>query len=312
MEKPIIVLTGPTASGKTKISLEIARKYKGEVICADSMTVYRGMDIGTDKPTLLKECTDAGEANPDGSYNICGIRHHLLNILDPDEEFNAAIFQKKVRALTAEIWARGGTPLLVGGSNMYIDAFIYNFEIPNTAPDPVLRAKLEKKSTEELFSALILCDPDAEWTVDRYNRRRLVRALEVTQKTGIPFTKQKVKHTLPANILYLATSVPREVLYEEIGKRVGEMIRAGFIDEVKKLFEKYDHNTAMQAAGYRQLTEYLDGELTLEEAVEKTKQVHRNYAKRQLTWLKKNSDVIWVKNLAEADHAAKKFLGQKR
>lgn len=308
MKKPIVVITGPTASGKTALSLQIAKDLKGEIICADSMTVYRGMDIGTDKPTILTRNVTQNTKN--NCYEINGICHHLLDIADPDEEFNVAEFQKTVKEIVAEIHARGNIPLLVGGSTMYIDAFVYGYEIPSAKPDYDLREKFESKTAEELFEDLIKIDPDAEWTVDRHNKRRVIRALEVSIKTGIPFTHQKKKNDLAENILYLAITRPREELYADINRRVDEMMEAGFLDEVKRLFKKYDHNTAMQAAGYKQLIKYLDGELTLSEAIEKTKQVHRNYAKRQMTWLNRNKDVVWVNSKNQAENIIKKFLSQ--
>lgn len=291
MKNPIIVLTGPTASGKTSLSLDLAKEFSGEIIAADSMTVYKGMDIGTDKPKKLNK-----------------IPHHMLNVLNPDEEFNVAIFKEKASKIIKEIHSRGNIPFLVGGSTMYIDALVYNFDIPHAKPDLELREKLGKKSNEELFLELIELDPDAEWTVDKNNQRRLIRALEVCLQTGKPFTKQRKKQSLPKNVLYLAIQRDREELYNRINRRVDEMMREGFLNEVKKLHQKYDLNTAMQATGYRQLVEYLEGNLTLEEAVEKTKQSHRNYAKRQLTWLNRNKDVIWVESEKETKNKIKKFL----
>jgi tRNA dimethylallyltransferase len=306
MKNPIIVLTGPTASGKTSLSFEIAKEFNGEIICADSMTVYRGMDIGTDKPTLDETASNGGD-----HYLVRDIPHHLLDIVDPDNEFNVSEFQKLVKELVAQIHARGNIPILVGGSTMYIDAYVYGYEIPASGPDHKLRTELDKKDCDELFKQLIALDPDAEWTIDRHNKRRIVRALEVTINTGIPFTHQKKKNSLPSNILYLAVNRPRSELYADIERRVDEMMDNGFLDEVRSLFVKYDHNTAMQAAGYKQLTQHLDGKLTLSAAVLKTKQVHRNYAKRQLTWLNRNKDVAWVEDALDAERHVDDFLKNK-
>lgn len=291
MEKPILVLTGPTASGKTSLSLDLAKVFGGEIVCADSMTVYKGMDIGTDKPS-----------------EFGGIPHHMLDILTPNEEFNVAIFKNLAGQKIKEIHKRGNIPFLVGGSTMYIDALVYNYNIPHAKPNNKLRKELEKKSNEELFSQLIKLDPDAEMLVDKNNKRRLVRALEVCIQTSEPFTKQKKKQDLPENVLYLAIQCDREKLYKKINSRVDEMMAEGFLDEVKKLHKKYNLNTAMQATGYKQLVEYLEGNLTLEEAIEKTKQSHRNYAKRQLTWLNKNKDVIWIKEKSKAENKINEFL----
>jgi len=293
MKNPIIVLTGPTASGKTAMSLMIADKYNCEIICADSMTVYRGMNIGTDKPT---------------PSDMKGIPHHLLDIVDPDEEFNVSIFCKKIKELVDEIHGRGKVPMLVGGSVMYIDAYVYDYKMPEVAPDIELRKKLEEKTAEELFAQLCEYDPDCEWTVDRHNKRRLIRAIEVCMATGKPLAKQKSKKPLPGNVLYLSVDCDREELYSKINKRVDIMFRGGFVDEVRELYKKYDHNTAVQAAGYKQITQFLDGQISLETAIEKTKQVHRNYAKRQLTWLRNNPDVQWVKTASDAESLIKQFL----
>lgn len=307
MNNPIIVLTGPTASGKTAMSLEIAKKYNCEIICADSMTVYRGMDIGTDKPSLIRN-SKLEIRNSDNAHIIGGIPHHLLDIVNPDEEFNVALFCTKVKEIVADIHSRGKVPILVGGSVMYIDAYIYDYQMPEVAPNTALREHLDGKTSEELFKQLCECDPDCEWTVDRHNKRRIIRAIEVCQATGKPLSAQKSKKPLPENVLYLAVDREREVLYSQIDKRVDVMFRQGFVDEVRTLHSIYDHNTAMQAAGYRQIIQLLDGEIDLETAVAKTKQVHRNYAKRQLTWLRRNGDIHWVVDSAMAEELITKFL----
>lgn len=308
MQSPIIVITGATASGKTALSFDLARKYNGEIICADSMTIYKGMDIGTDKPTLLIKNKEERIKNKDGAYIINGVPHHLLDELNPDEEFNVAIFCERVQQKVDEIRGRGHVPFLVGGSLFYIDAFVYDYSLPPVEPDQKLRSELEEKTADELWEQLVELDPDAEWTVDRKNHRRVIRALEVCLKTGKPFTGQKSKKNLKEDVLYLVRDRDREDLYHQINKRVREMMDMGFLEEVEGLYKKYDHNTAMQASGYKQLIEYLDGEITLEKAVENTKRSHRNFAKRQLTWLKRNQDKILVNKLEEADKAISDFL----
>jgi tRNA dimethylallyltransferase len=308
MQNPIIVITGATASGKTALSFDLAKNFGGEIICADSMTIYRGMDIGTDKPTALTQNSKLKTQNSDGSYTINGVQHHLLDELDPDEEFNVSIFCQKVEQKIAEIRSRGNVPFLVGGSLFYIDAFVYDYSLPPVEPDERLRGELDKKSLDILWKQLVELDPDAEWTVDKNNRRRVVRALEVCLKTGKPFTGQKSKKNLKEDVLYLVVEREREDLYQRINKRVDEMMELGLLDEVKELYKKYDHNTAMQASGYKQLTEYLDGKIGLDQAVDNTKQSHRNFAKRQLTWLKRNPDKIFIKSTPEATQIISKFL----
>lgn len=310
MQNPIIVITGPTASGKTALSFALAKEFDGEIICADSMTIYRGMDIGTDKPTIQSLASDGKSPakNSDGSYEIRGIRHHLLDELDPDEEFNVALFCEKVEQKVKEIQSRGHLPFLVGGSLFYIDAYVYEYSLPPVQPDLELRAKLESQDLDTIWQQLVAIDPDAEWTVDRKNRRRVVRALEVCLKTGTPFTEQKSKRELKENVLYLALERDRAELYRDIDRRVDEMMERGFLSEVRELHKKYDHNTAMQASGYRQIIEYIDGKSTLEAAVENTKRSHRNFAKRQLTWLKRNADKVTVRDVDEAKSVIGKFL----
>jgi tRNA dimethylallyltransferase len=308
MQNPIIVITGATASGKTAISFDIAPKFNAEVICADSMTVYKGMDIGTDKPTLhLKK--EERRKKKDGSYVIDGIPHHLLDILEPSEDFNVAIFKKLVEEKVFEIQARGKTPILVGGSLLYIDSFAYDFLMPEVKPDEKLRKELNEKSEDDLFEQLVVLDPDAEWTVDKKNKRRVIRALEVCLKTGQPFTSQKKNAGLRKNLLYLTVDRDREELNKKINKRVNEMMEAGFLEEVKVLYRKYDHSTAMQATGYRQLIDYIEGKISLDKAIEETKRSHRKFAKRQQTWLRRNQDKILIENSADAEREIRKFIG---
>lgn len=303
MKKPIIVLTGPTASGKTALSFDLAKKHGAEIICADSMTVYRGMDIGTDKPTLAKSVKKTGD-----EFEIDGVIHHLIDVKDPDEEMNVAIFKSMAEAVIRKIHQKNKIALIVGGSTLYIDALVYDFHMPEVKPDAKLRVELEKESCDALFRKLVKLDPDCEWTIDKNNKRRLIRALEVVIKTGQPFCASKSKAKLSKNVLYLAFKKNRDWLYNRINQRVDEMMQGGFLDEVNNLYQKYDHNTAMQAAGYKQLAEYLDGKLTLDEAVEKTKQVHRNFAKRQMTWLKRNKNIKWIENQEQAEKLVEIFL----
>ena len=316
-ENPIIVLTGPTGSGKTAISMEIAKRYGNiEIICADSTTVYRGMDIGTDKPTLHRHSEQSEESRPrsfvptqdDEGVVIRGVKHHMLDIIDPDKEFNVSIFLDKVTTLVDQIHGRGNIPMLVGGAVMYIDAFVFNYELPPVAPNEGLRQELEKLETPELFAKLCKLDPDAEWTIDGKNRRRIIRAIEVWMGTERPFSEQKSKTPLPANILYLAVNRDRDELYKSIDMRVDQMFRDGLIEEVKALLPKYRGTIAMNSTGYKQITEFLDGNSPLEEAVVAIKQAHRNYAKRQLTWLRKNPDVKWISCQTEAIHLISQFL----
>lgn len=307
MKLPIIVLTGPTASGKTRMSFDLAKEFNGEVLAVDSMTVYKGMDIGTDKPTMVKD----KESLSDGTFKIKGVVHYLINIVDPDQEMNIAILKKEAEEAVKKVWEKEKIPFLVGGSALYLDSIVYGYQMPEAKPNLKLREELEKQDVTELFQRLTELDPDCEWTIDRNNKRRVIRALEVVMGTGRPFCGQQKKTTLPDNVLYLALEVDRAKLYQKINTRVDQMMKEGFLDEVKELYAKYGNNKAMQAAGYKQLVDFLKGKTSLSEAVEKTKQIHRNFAKKQITWMKKNQDLIWIKNLAEAEHEIRDFLAKK-
>lgn len=304
MQKPIIVITGPTASGKTAISFDVINKFNGEVICADSMTVYRGMDIGTDKPTLLEKKI----TKKNGEYLINGVWHHLLDIINPDEDFSVAAFKVLAEKKINEIHSRGKTPFLVGGSLLYIDSFAYDFQMPSVSPNLKLREKLEKESEEVLFKKLVELDPDSEWTVDPKNKRRVIRALEVCLESGKPFTAQKNNKGIRKNLLYLVVDSEKEELNKKINKRVKEMMDLGFLEEVRSLYKKYPNAVAMQATGYRQLVSYIEGKISLEKAVEETMRSHRRFAKKQLTWLKRNQDKVLVKDAKDAQKEIKKFL----
>ncbi|MFA5584307.1 MAG: tRNA (adenosine(37)-N6)-dimethylallyltransferase MiaA, partial [Bacteriovoracaceae bacterium] len=236
MSKPIIVITGPTASGKTSLSFAVTKNFPSEIICADSMTVYQGMDIGTDKPGRnvknripdirtrekkefqvqnLNTGIKHKNKNSEQSLKIInGIPHHLLDIVTPNQEFNVTFFKKLANEKIKEIHKRGNIPFVVGGSTLYIDTLVYDFQIPQVEPDLNLRKKLEKKTNPELFRELVSLDPDVEWTIDRNNKRRLIRALEVCHISGQPFTRQKHKKELGSNILYLSVEKERKELYK--------------------------------------------------------------------------------------------------
>ncbi len=330
MKNPIIVIAGPTASGKTALAVHLAKKLGGEVINADSRSIYREMDLGTGKPT-----TEERE----------GIPHHLFDIADPDEQFSVAEYKKLAEEKIKEIAGRGKIPIIAGGTMMYIDAVIYNYEMSDTKPNQKLRERLAQKSTEEIFSELQKADSRTAKMIDSHNRHRLIRALEIFYETGSPKASEK-KKSLPKNVLYLAlcegfgakamkspsSVIPaqagiqknkadsgqarmtkgndRKQLYDRINKRADVWMKEGFVDEVKKLLEKYSlGDPGMNGIGYKQVGLYLTGKISLKEATEKFKQGDRNLAKRQLTWLRRNKDVTWIKNKSEAEKAVKNFLG---
>ncbi len=294
MESPIIVITGPTASGKTAISVEMAKKFGGEIINADSRSIYKEMDLGTGKPTMTERE---------------GIPHHLFDVVSPNEQFSVAEYKKMAEEKIAEIRSRGNVPIIAGGTMMYIDAVVYDYEMSDAKPDSMLRNKLAQKSTEEIFAELEKNDPETAVSIDARNRHRLIRALEVFYETGKPAANGKRKAKLPTNVLYLAIDRDREELYAIINRRVKKWMAEDFVDEVKNLLKKYSlDDPGMSGIGYKQVGLYLKGDITLEEATDKFQQGDRNLAKRQLTWLRRNKDVVWIKDKKEAEDKIKKFL----
>ncbi|MFO7151759.1 MAG: tRNA (adenosine(37)-N6)-dimethylallyltransferase MiaA [Bacillota bacterium] len=294
MDKKILVaIVGPTAVGKTEISIEVALKLDGEIISADSMQIYKYMDIGTAKPTLEERK---------------GIPHHMIDIVYPDEEFSVADFKEMAEKCIADIHRRGKIPILTGGTGLYINAVCYGYTFSSFDKDENLRNQLrleaEKYGNEFLYGKLKQIDPKAAEKIHPNNLRRVIRALEVYIKTGVPFShfEELTKmHGSPYDLLIFGLTMPREELYKRIDKRVQKMIESGWIDEVKRLLEMgyaKDLNS-MQALGYRQIIDYLEGRITLEEAVRLIARDTRRYAKRQYTWFRKDKNIIWLDLLKE-------------
>lgn len=286
----IIVIAGPTASGKTAMGVELAKKINGEIINADSRTIYKEMNVGTGKPAKEEMQT---------------VPHHLFDIINPDEEFSVADFKKLAKEKINEIQKRGKTPILVGGTGFYIDAVIYNFDFPKTEPDEAFRKELEKKNIEELVQQLESLDKKAYEKIDLKNKRKVIRALEYLNQTESSITEQK-RSVLPKNVYYFAIDLPRIELYTKINERVRKMFKEeSLLDEIKGLLKKYPKDLPMlQTMGYREGIQYFNGELSLTEAINKTQQAHRNLAKKQMTWFRRNKDIVWIKNLDELE----KFL----
>ncbi len=285
--KPLIILTGPTGAGKTGLSIKIAKALNCEIISADSMQVYRHMDIGTDKIT------------PD---KMQGVVHHLIDVLDPTEEYSVSQFKDEAEAAAEKIYAKGKIPLVVGGTGFYIRAFLYDVDFSDTAQTPYreeLIKKAEKEGTKELYEMLKNCDPDAAEYIHENDVKRITRALEYHHETGMPISRhnederQKIS---PYDHRYFVLNKPREILYRDIDYRVDEMIEKGLVDEVKRLKEMgcREGMVSMFGLGYKEILRYLDGETDLEEAVRIIKRDTRHFAKRQLTWFRREKDVIWI------------------
>ena len=296
MEKQkLIVLTGPTAVGKSKLSIELAKEVGGEIISADSMQVYKFMDIGTDK------------ISPD---KMGGVRHHLIDFLDPHEDFNVFTFQKMAKQAIAEISSRGNVPIIVGGTGFYIQAVLYDIDFTETDEDMTLRHELEERVRVEgpdgIFEELRKVDPESAKIIHANNSKRVIRALEYYKKTGRPISEHNLEQSKKDSIYdftYFVLTDKRETLYSRIEKRVDQMIENGLEEEVKKLIDMNIPKTAtsMQGLGYREMIGYLSGEYDLERAIYLIKRNTRHFAKRQLTWFKRERDVSWIdKN--EFDH----------
>ena len=288
MKKPLIVIGGPTACGKTGFSIQLAKKIGGEIISADSMQVYRYMDIGTAKVT-------PEEAD--------GVPHYLIDEFDPDEEYNVMIFQQKAKAYMEEIWAKGKVPILVGGTGFYINALLYDNDFTETENDTTYREECYKLAQEQgpevLFERLKEVDPAYAEIMHANNVKRVTRALEYHYLTGQKFSEhnaeQKEKES-PYDAAVIILNMDREKLYERIELRIDLMMEQGLLEEVKGLLEKgYAPDlVSMQGIGYKEFVPYFNGECTLEEAVTQLKTNTRRFAKRQLTWFRRQIDGLWV------------------
>lgn len=287
-KKPLVILTGPTAVGKTKTSIMLAKRIGGEIISADSMQVYRGMDIGSAKITKSE---------------MDSIPHHLIDILEPNEEFNVVLFQEKAKEAMESIYAKGKIPILVGGTGFYIQAVLYDIDFTKEQSDGVYRAWLEAEGEEKgagyLHEMLQKADPESAEEIPVNNKKRVIRALEYFHLTGQKISqhnKEQRQKESPYHFCYFVLNEDREKLYERIDQRVDEMLAQGLLEEVTTLKERgmRRNMVSMQGLGYKELLEYLDGECTLEEAVYKLKRDTRHFAKRQLTWFRREREVEFI------------------
>ena len=287
MKKKIIFIVGPTSVGKTKLSVDIAKDFSGEIISCDSMQIYKEMDIGTAKTT--KE-------------EMQGIKHYMLDIISPEERYSVADYKKEAKNAIREILKKGKTPIVVGGTGLYVDSLIYEIEYPNIEFDEEYRKKLEiqveKEGLENLYEQAKKIDPEAIKKISQNDKKRIIRILEIYHATGYNKTEQerKSREKEPEfDYKVYGLNMPREKLYKRIDLRVDIMIKQGLIEEVEKIYKKYSKfPTAMQGLGYKEVVEYLNNNLTKEEMIEKIKQETRRYAKRQMTWFRKNKQTIWL------------------
>lgn len=287
-KRPLIILTGPTAVGKTALSIKLAKAVNGQMISADSMQVYRHMDIGTAK------------IKPE---EMQGIPHYLIDVLEPEEDFNVVRFQHMAKEALAKIYAEGGIPIVVGGTGFYIQALLYDIDFEENDEDTTYRQELqqlaEAKGAEYLHEMLKQVDPESAQTIHANNVKRVIRALEFHHQTGLSISahneEQRQKES-PYQFLYFVLNDDRQMLYDRIDKRIDIMLEQGLVDEVKELVAsgcKRDM-VSMQGLGYKEILNYLEGNCTLEESVYILKRDTRHFAKRQLTWFKREREVIWL------------------
>ena len=295
MEKPkVIVICGPTASGKTALSIELAKKINGEIVSADSMQIYKDMNIGSAKVT---------------NEEMQGIKHYMIDCVSPDERFSVADYKTNAKNAIEEIIKKGKTPIVVGGTGLYIDALIYEIEYKDIKIDENYRKELQEieknQGLEVLYKKALEIDPKAMEKISQNDSKRIMRVLEIYKATGKNKTEQEAESRLkeiPYDYKVFALTMDRDKLYERINKRVDIMIENGLIDEVKDLLEKYsEFPTAMQGLGYKEVRDYLQEKITKDEMIEKIKQESRRYAKRQLTWFRKNKQTIWLNSLEKID-----------
>lgn len=288
MKQPLIVLTGPTAVGKTSLSISLAKAVNGEIISADSMQVYKKMDIGSAKIR---------------SEEMQGIPHYLVDVLEPEEEFHIVKFQQMAKKAMEDIYSRGKIPILVGGTGFYIQAVTKDIDFTEAQQEndyqKELEALAEEKGGEHLHEMLRKVDPVSADAIHAHNVKRVIRALEFYHQNGSPISahnEEQKQHESPYNLAYFVLNMPRELLYERIDLRVDQMMKEGLLEEVSRLKEEGCHRgmVSMQGLGYKEILAYLDGEYPLEEAVRVLKRDTRHFAKRQLTWFRREQEVTWV------------------
>lgn len=277
LENKVIAVVGPTASGKTSYAIELAQKLGGEIVSADSRLVYKGFDIGTAKPTLEERS---------------GIPHYMIDIVEPEVDYSVGLYADEAKKVIRNILSRGKVPIVVGGTGLYLNVLLMNYDLPGVEPDYELREKL--RGADNLYEILSDLDIEAAKTIDKNDRKKLIRAIEVIKSTGLPLSKVRGKKSEEFEVEWIGLNFPRDVLYSRINERVELMVKNGLIEETEHLLKKHGRiNNLLYTIGYQEMIAYLDGLLTLEDAMDKLKQNTRRYAKRQLTWFRKNPAIKW-------------------
>jgi tRNA dimethylallyltransferase len=284
MKPDLLVITGPTGVGKTDLSLKLAYEFRGEIISGDSMQVYCGMDIGTAKASKEEQSL---------------VPHHLIDLLQPNESFSVQQYQKLARQKIMEIQGRQHLPILVGGTGLYIESVVHEFQMADVKEDPAIREQYTQlaieRGNEYVHQKLKEVDPEAAKKLHPNDLRRVIRALEVFLSTGKPLSEQHRRSASPFEVLWIGLTMPRDKLYDQINRRVDLMIANGLEDEVRQLLatEQFGQYTASQAIGYKEMIQYIKGNISFEDAVQAIKQGSRRYAKRQLSWFRRVPDIHW-------------------
>ena len=275
----VIAVVGATASGKTAYAVELAKKLNGEIISADSRLVYRGMNIGTAKPTV---------------EDMQGVPHYMIDIVEPEFNYSAGLYVKQAKRHIWDILSRGKVPIVAGGTGLYFRILLENYDLPDIKPDYALRNVLAKLNFDELADILKNLDKDALLSLEKNDKKKLIRYIEIVKLTGLPLSKARGVKEQDFDVDWIGLNFPREELYDRINRRVDLMVEQGLVEETEYLLKKHGRiMNITDTIGYREITSYLDGILTLEEAKDKLKQNTRNYAKRQLTWFRKNENIMW-------------------
>ncbi len=314
--KKLIVILGPTASGKSELAFKLANEFNSEIINADSRQIYKEMLIGTGSPIKIESGKIKMENDNVKFKNkyiapiiIENIPHFIFHIINPNEKFSVAEYKKLAVKIIKDIHKRGKLPILVGGTGLYISSIIDNLEIPKALPSLKIRNKLEKESVKKLYARLQKVDPKSANIIGPSNKRKLIRALEVYKITGKSFSSQQKKGKPIFSSLQIGIKIDRDELYKKIDQRVDQMIKNGLIEETKNLMKKYAANLpAMSGIGYKEIGQYLEGKESLKKAAQKIKFRTHQYARRQMTWFKRDGRINWVESYEEADKLVSDFI----
>lgn len=275
----VVAIVGATASGKTAYSIELAKKINGEIVSADSRLVYKGFDIGTAKPTIDE---------------MDGVPHHMVDIVEPEFEYSAGLYKKQAKDVISQILSRGHIPIVCGGTGLYIDILLKNYDLPEIEANRELRNELTQLDTANLEDMLKILDIDAFTSIDKNDRKKMIRAIEIIKTTNKPLSQTRGMNKSEYNVEWIGKNFDRKTLYERIDKRVDIMIENGLVEETKNLLEKHGRiPNLVNTIGYREILGYIDNQCSLEQAAELLKKNTRNYAKRQLTWFRRNEEIKW-------------------